>query len=117
MPRGCECMPRGFKSKTEKLDEATMSKVKAVNGQIGWLGGNGCPDLAAAHVIIAGGSKDASGRQWSPGWHPYVVITINPANADKSEGGDENEEKKIWSNLDEDGIIEFSMLFRRFQYM
>ena len=53
-------IPRGFTSTTEKLDEATMSKVEAVNGQIGWLGGSGRPDLAAAQSIIPGCYKDAS---------------------------------------------------------
>ena len=43
-----------------KIDGHMMSQVKAVNGQIGWLGGNGRPDLAAAHSIIAGGCKNES---------------------------------------------------------
>ena len=52
-------VPRGFISQTEKLDEDRMSEVVSLNGKIGWLGGNGRPDLAAGHSIIAGQYKDA----------------------------------------------------------
>ena len=53
-------VPRGFIGQTAEIDDATMSKVMSCNGQIGWLGGNGRPDLAAGHSIIAGGYKDKS---------------------------------------------------------
>ena len=37
-----------------------LTRVKGSKGQVGWLGGNGRPDLAAGHSIIAGGYKDES---------------------------------------------------------
>ena len=51
-------IPRGFLSNTTELDDAHMSKVISANGKIGWLGGNGRPDLAAGHSIIASQVKD-----------------------------------------------------------
>eukprot|EP00973_Karenia_brevis_P012560 1704854-Karenia_brevis.AAC.1 len=52
--------PRGFLSNTEEVDETWMNKVVSSNGQIGWIGSNGCPDAAAAHSIIAGEYKHKS---------------------------------------------------------
>ena len=43
---------------TEELSEAYLKKVGTCNGQVGWLGGNGRPDIAAGHSIIAGKLKD-----------------------------------------------------------
>ena len=51
-------VPRGFISQTKELDEAYMSEVVTSNGKIGWVGGNGRPDLAAGHSIIAGQYTD-----------------------------------------------------------
>ena len=51
-------IPRGFLSQTVEINDAHMSQVISVNGKIGWLGGNGRPDLAAGHSIIAGQYKD-----------------------------------------------------------
>ena len=47
-------VPRGFMSHTKELDEGRISEVVSCNGKIGWIGGNGRPDLAAGHSIIAG---------------------------------------------------------------
>ena len=53
---------RGYYAEMERdgktIGPEMLTKVKGLNGQIGWLGGNGRPDLAAAHSIIAGGYKD-----------------------------------------------------------
>ena len=35
-----------------------MQQVSTCNGQIGWLGGNGKPDIAAGHSLIASEVKD-----------------------------------------------------------
>ena len=40
-------VPRGFMSNTAELDQSMLDKVGTCNGQIGWLGGNGRPDVAA----------------------------------------------------------------------
>ena len=53
-------VPRGFLSNTQELSESMMQQVTRCNGQIGWLGGNGRPDIAAGHSIIAGQYKDKS---------------------------------------------------------
>jgi len=53
-------IPRGFMTHTKELSEEYASKVLSCNGQIGWIGGNGRPDLAAGHSIIAGTFKDKS---------------------------------------------------------
>ena len=50
-------VPRGFLTHAKELDERLMSEVISCNGKIGWLGGNGRPDLAAGHSIIAGDYK------------------------------------------------------------
>ena len=52
-----EC-PRGLLSSVEDLSDSMMSQVETCNGQIGWLGGNGRPDVAAGHSIIASKVKD-----------------------------------------------------------
>ena len=51
-------IPRGFLSDTTELDAYRMSQVLTSNGQIGWIGGSGRPDVAAGHSIIAGQYKD-----------------------------------------------------------
>jgi hypothetical protein len=53
-------IPRGFKTHTTELSDDYMSQVMSSNGKIGWIGGNGRPDLAAGHSIIAGQYKDKS---------------------------------------------------------
>ena len=53
-------VPRGFATSTTEIPDAVMSKVVSSNGKIGWIGGNGRPDLAAGHSIIAGEYKDKS---------------------------------------------------------
>jgi len=53
-------VPRGYITQTEQIGPEMLTRVKGSNGQIGWLGGNGRPDLAAGHSIIAGGYKDES---------------------------------------------------------
>ena len=53
-------IPRGFKTHTKELSDDYMSQVMSSNGKIGWIGGNGRPDLAAGHSIIAGQYKDKS---------------------------------------------------------
>ena len=50
--------PRGLLSSTDDLSDGMMSQVETCNGQIGWLGGNGRPDVAAGHSIIASKVKD-----------------------------------------------------------
>ena len=50
--------PRGLLSSTEDLSDDMMSQVETCNGQIGWLGGNGRPDVAAGHSIIASKVKE-----------------------------------------------------------
>ena len=50
--------PRGLLSSTEDLSESWIKEVETCNGQIGWLGGNGRPDVAAGHSIIASKVKD-----------------------------------------------------------
>ena len=53
-----EC-PRGTITKTEgDLPESQMQQVATCNGQIGWLGGNGKPGIAAGHSLIASEVKD-----------------------------------------------------------
>ena len=51
---------RGYLSSVAEIDDKKMGEVISVNGKIGWLGGNGRPDLAAGHSIIAGGYKHKS---------------------------------------------------------
>ena len=51
-------VPRGYMSQTTEITDEIMSQVMSCNGQIGWIGGNGRPDLAAGHSIIAGQYKD-----------------------------------------------------------
>ena len=53
-------IPRGFLTSTTELDDRRISEVLTSNGQIGWIGSNGKPDVAAGHSIIAGGYKDKS---------------------------------------------------------
>ena len=53
-------VPRGFLTNTEEISETYLKKVGTCNGQVGWLGGNGRPDIAAGHSIIAGKLKDKS---------------------------------------------------------
>ena len=60
--------PRGFMTHVDELDESYMSQVMTVNGKIGWIGGNGRPDLAAGHSIIAGDYKTKS---------PQLVASCN----------------------------------------
>jgi len=48
---------RGFATHAKEIDNSQLSQVMSVNGKIGWLGGNGRPDIAAGHSIIAGGYK------------------------------------------------------------
>ena len=50
-------VPRGYISQNTEIDDHVMSDVISVNGKLGWLGGSGRPDLAAAHSIIAGAYK------------------------------------------------------------
>ena len=45
--------PRGLLSSTEDLSDSMMKEIETCNGQIGWLGGNGRPGVAAGHSIIA----------------------------------------------------------------
>ena len=53
-----EC-PRGTITKTEgNLSTELMQYVGTCNGQIGWLGGNGKPDIAAGHSLIASEIKN-----------------------------------------------------------
>ena len=52
--------PRGLLSSSKELTDEYMSQVISCNGKIGWLGGNGRPDVAAGHSIIAGEYKDKS---------------------------------------------------------
>ena len=53
-----EC-PRGTITKTEgDLPETQLQLVSTCNGQIGWLGGNGKPDIACGHSLIASEFKD-----------------------------------------------------------
>ena len=49
--------PRGLISSPGPLSEEWMKQVESCNGKIGWLGGNGRPDVAAGHSIIAGQKK------------------------------------------------------------
>ena len=48
---------RGFATHAKEIDNSQLSQVMSVNGKIGWLGGNGRPDIAAGHSIIPGGYK------------------------------------------------------------
>ena len=50
-------VPRGFHTHVKEIDDKVLSQVVSVNGKIGWIGGNGRPDLAAGHSIIAGQYK------------------------------------------------------------
>ena len=59
---------RGFMTHVEELDESYMSQAMTVNGKKGWVGGNGRPDLAAGHSIIAGDYKTKS---------PQLVASCN----------------------------------------
>ena len=45
-------VPRGFLSSTTPLTDAMITRVKGVNGGIGWLATTGRPDMSAAHSII-----------------------------------------------------------------
>ena len=53
-------VPSGFISGTAEIDDTVMYQVISLNGKIDWLGGNGRPDLAAGHIIIAGQYKSES---------------------------------------------------------
>ena len=50
-------VPRGYLTNTTEVDDTVMGHVVTANGQIGWIGGIGRPDLAAGHSIIAGAYK------------------------------------------------------------
>ena len=77
-------VPRGFLSQTGEIDDVHMSAVISSNGRIGWLGGNGRPDVAAAHSIIAGEYKNKS---------PQLVKMCNDA---VKQAKDHNIELIIW---------------------
>ena len=53
-------VPRGFMTHATEITPSQLAEVMSVNGKIGWLGGNGRPDLGAGHSIIAGGYKTMS---------------------------------------------------------
>ena len=77
-------VPRGFLTNTTELDNKHMSEVVSCNGKIGWLGGNGRPDLAAGRSIIAGGYKTKS---------PQLVSSCSEC---VKRAKDNNVEIKIW---------------------
>ena len=53
-----EC-PRGTITKTQgDLREEQLQLISTCNGQIVWLGGNGKPDIAAGHSLIASEFKE-----------------------------------------------------------
>ena len=78
-------VPRGFMTHVDELDESYMSQAMTVNGKIGWIGGNGRPDLAAGHSIIAGDYKLRS---------PQLVASCNQCVKQAKEN---KVEMTIWS--------------------
>ena len=55
-------LSKGFLSKNPVLDDAYMAQVVSTNGKIGWLGGNGRPDLAAGFSIVSGNYRNSFQR-------------------------------------------------------
>ena len=52
-------VPRGTITKTEgELPEEHLQLIGTCNGQIGWLGNNGKPDIAAGSSLIASNKKE-----------------------------------------------------------
>ena len=78
-------VPKGFISQTKELDEAHMSEVVSSNGKIGWVGGNGRPDLVAGHSTIAGQYKDNS------------TSLITQCNSCVKQAKEHNVVMKVWS--------------------
>ena len=48
-------VPKGYLSNTKEIREGMLTKVKGVNGGLGWLAATGKPDVAAPHWIIPSG--------------------------------------------------------------
>ena len=44
-------VPKGYLSNTKEISEGMLTKVKGVNGGLGWLAATGRPDVAAPHWI------------------------------------------------------------------
>ena len=78
-------IPRGYLTQTKEIDDKRLSEVISCNGKIGWLGGNGRPDVAAGHSIIAGEYKTKS---------PTLITSCNQCVKQAKEN---KVEMKIWS--------------------
>ena len=48
-------VPRGYIKDTKAVSDGMITKLKGVNGALGWLASTGRPDMAAVHSIIPGG--------------------------------------------------------------
>ena len=48
-------VPRGYIKDTKAVSAGMITKIKGVNGGLGWLASTGRPDMAAVHSIILGG--------------------------------------------------------------
>ena len=48
-------VPRGYIKDTKVVSDGMITKIKGVNGGLGWLASTGRPDMAAVHSIIPGG--------------------------------------------------------------
>ena len=78
-------IPRGFLSNPKELDEKRLSQVVSCSGQIGWIGSNGRPDLAAGHSIIAGECKNKS---------PQLIASCNQC---VKQAKNQKIELRVWS--------------------
>ena len=48
-------VPKRYLSNTKEISEGMLTKVKGVNGGLGWLAATGRPDMAALRSIIQSG--------------------------------------------------------------
>ena len=48
-------VPRGYIKDTKAVSDGMITKLKGVNGALGWLASTGRPDMAAVHSLIPGG--------------------------------------------------------------
>ena len=56
-------VPTGYRSNIKEISDGMLTRVKGVNGGLGWLGAMGRPDMTAPHSIIPSGYDRISTRQ------------------------------------------------------
>ena len=63
-------VPKGYLSNTKEISEGMLTRVKGVNGGLGWLAATVRPDVAAPHSIIPSGYDRES---------PQLISEVNSA--------------------------------------